>query len=679
MPNFKQAGRFLTVTTPLGPDALLAVGLEGTEALSQLFAFRLDLIAENTTTVPFDAVLGRAMTAALRLEDGSSRYFSGICARLSRGRRDEQFTAYRAEVMPEAWLLTRRSRCRVFQQTAVPEILRQVFAGLDAAFELSDTYRPRDYCVQYRETDFDFAARLMEDEGISYYFRHGPAGSTLVLADGSRGFPEVPGASRVAFDPVAGGSRPDDRVWSWETSQEVRPARVVLRDHHFQLAQPIVERDRSVEGRVTVGRQSYALAAGDPSRLELYDFPGGFAHRLDGVGPGGGDRADDLGRVADEGSRAAGLRAEQEAFGGLIANGEGSCRRFTAGHAFRLERHGDADGAYLLTSVHHEVRFAGHYQSGQGGPSLYTNTFECTPPGLPVRPARRTPRPCVPGPQTGLVVGPQGEEIFTDKYGRVKVQFHWDRQGKLDANSSCWVRVGTLWAGTQWGTIHIPRIGQEVIVEFEEGDPDRPIITGSVYNAKMMPPYKLPDLKTKSIIKSNSTIGGTPDEANELTFEDKKGSEGVYFYAQKDFHRVVKNDDDLQVGHAQTISVENSIKMVAGTSNTQRAPNGYGGNAGLGAAGGGGGLGGLTKGTIEIDAGESITLKVGKTTLTLGPDGLKIEAPAVTIRSASQMTLDALTLSVQGKTSVNIFEVALFCDVCGRGGSSFLRNWAKWW
>ena len=195
-----------------------------------------------------------------------------------------------------------------------------------------------------------------------------------------------------------------------------------------------------------------------------------------------------LGRVADEGSRAAGLRAEQEAFGGLIANGEGSCRRFTAGHAFRLERHGDADGAYLLTSVHHEVRLADHYQPGQGGSYLYTNTFECTPPGLPVRPARRTPRPCVPGPQTGLVVGPPGEEVFTDRYGRVKVRFHWDREGGRDADGTCWVRVATPWAGNGWGMVHLPRIGQEVIVAFQDGDPDRPVVLGTVTSAAAAPP-----------------------------------------------------------------------------------------------------------------------------------------------------------------------------------------------
>jgi type VI secretion system secreted protein VgrG len=237
------------------------------------------------------------------------------------------------------------------------------------------------------------------------------------------------------------------------------------------------------------------------------------------------------------------------------------------------------------------------------------------------------------------VVGPPGEEIFTDKYGRVKVQFHWDRQGKNNADSSCWIRVGALWAGNHWGTIHIPRIGQEVIVDFEEGNPDRPIITGCVYNAQMMPPYKLPESKTKSVIKSNSTLGGAPDEANELTFEDQKGSEDIYFYAQKDSHRVVKNDDDLQVGGKQTINVKNSITMVAGSSDTARKPNGYGGGAGTAIGGGGmGGAMGLTTGTIELDAGESIALKVGNSSIVITPGSISITAPMITIGTIGTTT-----------------------------------------
>jgi type VI secretion system secreted protein VgrG len=239
----------------------------------------------------------------------------------------------------------------------------------------------------------------------------------------------------------------------------------------------------------------------------------------------------------------------------------------------------------------------------------------------------------------------------------VKVQFHWDRQGKNDAASSCWIRVGALWAGTQWGTIHIPRIGQELIIEFQEGDPDQPMITGCVYNANMMPPYRLSDFKTKSVIKSHSTLGGGPDEANELTFEDEKGSEDVYFYAQKDFHRVVQNDDDLQVGDAQTISVENSIKVVAGTSDTARQPNGYGGGGGMALGGGalGGGAMGLTKGTIELDAGESITLKVAQSSITINTEGITITAPMITIGGMGTTTdIDITADMINMKMDVNI-------------------------
>jgi type VI secretion system secreted protein VgrG len=199
-----------------------------------------------------------------------------------------------------------------------------------------------------------------------------------------------------------------------------------------------------------------------------------------------------------------------------------------------------------------------NYRSGESEEFIYQNQFTCTPSGLPYRPARESPKPFVQGTQTAVVVGPPGEEIFTDKYGRVKVQFHWDRKGKNNADSSCWVRVGTPWAGKNWGMIHIPRIGQEVIVDFEEGDPDRPIIIGSVYNADMMPPYDLPANKTQSGVKSRSSQNGTPANFNELRFEDKKGAEDIYFHAEKDFHRVVENDDDLKVGNNQTIQVANN-------------------------------------------------------------------------------------------------------------------------
>ena len=635
MPTYKQADRWMTVTTPLGPDDLLLVGFTAHEAISQLFAFQFDLMAENATDVPFDKLLGRKMTVNLVLADGSQkRYFSGICSRFSQAARDTTFTSYRAEVVPEFWLLTKKAQSRTFQQVAVPDILKEVLAGLDVAFELQGTYKSRDYCVQYRETDFNFASRLMEEEGIYYYFRHISSGHTMVVADTPQSQPDLPDPSQIIYEGNFVGPRDEDRVHDWEKTQELRSGMYTLWDHHFELPHKHLEAQQNIQDSVPVGQATHKLNVGNNGKLEIYDYPGEYAQRYDGIDPGGGERPADLQNIFTDNQRTIGLRMQEEALPGLVVRGTGNCRHFASGYAFTLTRHFNADGKYLLTGVRHAARSPANFRtSAVSGTSFYENTFTCTPFDLPFRPRRVTPRPFVQGPQTAVVVGPPGEEIFTDKYGRVKVQFHWDRQGKNTISSSCWIRVATFWAGAQWGAIHIPRVGQEVVVDFEEGDPDRPIIIGSVYNAKMMPPYKLPDLKTKSVIKSNSTIGGAPDEANELTFEDQKGSEDVYFYAQKDFHRVVKNDDDLQVGDAQTVSVENSIKMVAGTSDTTRQPNGYGGDAALGAVaiGGGGGPGGLTKGTIELDAGESITLKVGNSSITITQESISITSTSITI------------------------------------------------
>jgi type VI secretion system secreted protein VgrG len=247
-----------------------------------------------------------------------------------------------------------------------------------------------------------------------------------------------------------------------------------------------------------------------------------------------------------------------------VIEGTSTCRHLAGGHKFTLDRHFDANGQYVLTRVEHSASVVGAYTTGEAPAVPYSNSFRCIPVALPFRPARLTPRARVYGTQSATVVGPSGEEIFTDKYGRVKVQFPWDRQGTNDANSSCWVRVGTLWAGQQWGAIHIPRVGQEVIVAFEEGDPDRPIIVGSVYNASMMPPYTLPDNRTQSGIKSRSSLQGSTDNFNELRFEDKKDSELIFFHAEKDFQREVENNDTLKVGFDkkgkgdQTIQVFNN-------------------------------------------------------------------------------------------------------------------------
>ncbi|QDV32782.1 type VI secretion system Vgr family protein [Tautonia plasticadhaerens] len=569
-----QTNRFLSVTTPLGEDALLLLGIEGVEGLSQLFSFQLELEAENGTTVPFDRLLGQKVTASLALKDGR-RSISGICSRIGQGARSGYFTSFRMEVVPELWLLTRVARSRIFQQKSVPDILREVFAGLSTSIRLQGTFHPRDYCVQYRETDFNFVSRLMEEEGISYFFEHSEGSHTLVLINTPQGHPDLPGGSTVEFEVAEGGERNLDGIYGWEKVQEFRSGKYTLWDHCFELPGKHLDAEKLVMDSVQAGTITHKMKLGNNEKLEIYDFPGEYAQRFDGVDPGGGDRASDVQKIFEDNARTVAIRMQEEAAAGLVIQGSGHCRAMCAGYRFTLKDHFDADGPYVITSVRHSARLGGDYRSESGGEMDYRNSFSCIPAALPFRPRRLTPKPIVQGTQTATVVGPAGEEIFTDKYGRVKAQFHWDREGTRDSSSSCWIRVGSIWAGKNWGGIHIPRIGQEVIVAFEEGDPDCPIIVGSVYNADQMPPYTLPDNKTQSGIKSRSTLQGSPDNFNEIRFEDKKGEEQVYVHAEKDFDRVVENNDTHKIGFEkkdkgdQTVEIFNNQDLTVGAGKTQ--------------------------------------------------------------------------------------------------------------
>jgi type VI secretion system secreted protein VgrG len=559
MPVNTQAVRPLRVTTPLGPDALLLVGLSGHEAISRLFHFRLDVLAENETAVPFEQLLGQKVTVELGFPDEDVRYLSGICPRIGQAGRDQTFTSYHLEIVPQLWFLTRIAQSRIFQQLPVPEILTQVLKGLDVEFQLTGQYEPRDYCVQYRETDFNFASRLMEEEGIFYFFRHSARGHTLVVADAPGSFPELP--EPLIFDEAfTGGNRDEERIGAWEKVQELRSGKVTLWDHCFELPHKHLESQKTIQDSVAAGQVTHKLKISGSDKLELYDYPGEYAQRFDGVNPGGGDRAGDPQKISPDGSRTVGLRMQEEAAAGLVLRGAGNVRALSSGSKFTLQRHFNANGTYLLTGVEHTARLTADYRSGDPDPYHYSAGFTCIPAALPFRPARATPRPFVQGTQTAVVVGPPGEEIFTDKYGRVKVQFHWDRQGQYNANSSCWVRVGQVWAGRRWGASSWPRIGQEVIVAFEEGDPDRPIIIGSVYNADQMPPYlgqgpdgKHPNDNKLSGIKSNTTKGGAG--YNEWRFDDTQGQEQFFLHAQKNMDIRVLNDSMERVLHDRHLIV----------------------------------------------------------------------------------------------------------------------------
>jgi type VI secretion system secreted protein VgrG len=562
----------MAVTTPLGKDKLLLVGFTGQESISRLFNFQLDMIALNEEEIAFDKLLGQKMTVRMNLPSGEKRYFNGICNRVSQGEQDGDFTTYRMEIVPELWKLTKKAQSRIFQQKSVPDILREVLKGLSVDYQIRGNFHPRDFCVQYRETDFNFASRLMEEEGIYYFFTHDSGSHQMVVANTPGSHPTMPDDHTIIYEEMVGGRRAD-RIHDWEKIQEWRSGKYTLWDHCFELPHRDLKAQASIVDSITVGRVSHKFKVNGNDSFEIYDYPGEYAQRFDGVQPGGGDRAGDLQKIFEDNKRTVDLRIEEEATTGVLLQGASGCRQFVSGHKFTLEDHFNADGEYVLTGVAHSARQSANYRSGDAE-FHYSNSFTCIPSGLPFRPPRLTPKPVVQGTQTAVVVGPASEEIFTDKYGRVKVQFHWDRDGKHNEESSCWVRVATVWAGKQWGVVHIPRIDQEVIVDFLEGDPDQPIIIGSVYNAREMPPYGLPDNKTQSGIKSRSSKNGSADNFNELRFEDKKGEEQIYLHAEKDMSTTVENDDTQTVQnnriitvdgkHTETIKKDTSITVTEG-------------------------------------------------------------------------------------------------------------------
>jgi type VI secretion system secreted protein VgrG len=551
--RYVQTDRPIKITTPLGPDKLLVTSVVGREALCELFRFEVQAVAEHGTHVPFEDLLGRKATLEV-VQTNGSRYVNGIVNRVVQEGRDEHFVGYHLTIVPQFWQLTRKMQSRIFQHKSIPDVLKAVLEGMEVSYELQGDWEARDYCVQYRETDFEFASRLMEEEGIYYFFKHSSDGHKLVLANTPQSHPGVPYQATAIYDEIEATAREDDRVCLWHKSQEIRSGKYLTWDECFQMPGKHLDAQKTIQDSVQVGSVNHRLKVGGNDRMELYEFPGGYAGRFDDLDKGGGLQPNELTKIFSDGPRTVDIRMQQEAVGSLLIHGRGAIASFTAGHAFDLTDHFSDNGKFILTSVEHRAKQPVIAQA-QYGAYEYSNEFTCIPVALPYRPQRKMPKPSIRGVQSATVVGPSGEEIYTDKYGRVKVQFHWDRDGTNDVNSSCWARVATYWAGKQWGAIHIPRIGQEVIVDFMEGDVDQPIIVGSVYNADMMPPYTLPDDKTQSGIKSRSSKGGGSANYNEIRFEDKMGSEQILVHAEKDLCTEVENDESRTVGRDRTTSI----------------------------------------------------------------------------------------------------------------------------
>jgi type VI secretion system secreted protein VgrG len=625
-----QAHRHFRVKTPLGADAFVLESFTGTERLSTPFRYVLRVLSENAD-VNLQDLLYKPVVLSLMLGDEKERHLHGNLSRLRMlETNDDGMTAFELEIVPWLWFLSLYNDCRIFQNKTVPQIVQKVFQDRGYShfrLNLNGTYPTREYCVQYRESDLAFVSRLLEHEGIYYYFEHSEDKHTLVLADKKESFPVSEHQPDLHFAFSTGGAE-DEVVSRIDMEINLHPGKTTLTDYDFE--KPSTDLAATVAGTL---------------QGEHYDYPGNY-------------------KTKDDGDRLTRIRMEEAEVRLVTVRADSKCRGLECGRKFTLHDHyrEQLNQLYILIGVHQAGRNTS-YRSNAGPEGFdYSNSFEAIPATVPFRPPRVTPRPIMEGTQTAVVVGPSGEEIYTDKHGRVKLQFPWDREGKADENSSCWVRVAQASAGKGFGGMSLPRIGHEVIVDFLEGDPDRPIITGRVYNAEQIPPYTLPDLQNVTTFKSLSTKNG--GGFNEIRLDDTKDTEQIFINAQynldsrvghdqyenigndqhltigndsfekigHDFHLQISNDEMVQIGrdHHLDIVGKQAIK-IGGTHSlkvTGDVAEKFGGNhsedvgtnfylkAGTG---------------IVLEAGTSITLKCGSSSIVLDSTGVTISGTMVTI------------------------------------------------
>lgn len=598
-------------TTVLGESVLRLHSLTGYEALSQPFRFSVTLLSDSRLHPPIDqaALLGTVVkvtvdqdyTAAKGIPDHPPRHFNGYVSQVELEGMYGSHWRYRVELRPWLWLLDKTQNCRIFQNQTVPQIVEKVFKDrgfLDFRLQLG-AYDVREYCVQYRESDLSFVSRLLEHEGIYYHFEFDENKHTLVLSDGTTPHEPRPTYESIewnpAFDTKTRKESLGGRIIGWRPKQELRAESYALRDYDF------VKPTTKLEGRKT-GRETVRQGT-----LEKYDYPGGFAETAGAT-------------------RYATVRMQEEQTGLELVEGEAQSHGLAPGYLFTLQEHDHApqNAKYLTTRAEYDFAVAPYEATSELSPRSWSCKFTALKASTQFRPARVTPRPVIPGLQTAKVVGPSSDEIYTDEHGRIKVQFHWDREGKLDEKSSCWIRVAQMWAGPSWGSQHIPRIGHEVVVSFLEGDPDQPLITGSVYNGLNEPPFALPAEKEVSGVKSRSTQNGGKGY-NELSFDDTTGKELVNFHAQKDLKTVVENSEDATVKNQRFTSIGgDDTEVVSGTQNIDA-----------------GSLFVTVKKTYALRSLVSAEIAVGASLIKLTPAGIVITAPKIDILSPAFQVFSA--------------------------------------
>jgi type VI secretion system secreted protein VgrG len=525
---------FAELDSPFGPDLLLGQ-LTAQEALSEPFTYTV-LGLSTRPDLDFNALLGEHITVRLHQNPevaDTPRHFDGLVEQVSLVGQSGRYFQYLLVARPWFWFLSQTQDCKVFQNQTVLQIIQEVLrehpiASIDD--RTTTSFTPWVYCVQYRESDFNFLCRLMEQEGIYYYFTHEAGKHTLVLADSVSASEACPGCTPLTVRYQHGGQAAglgEEACWDLACTQRVQPGAAVIQDYDFTRTQTDLRQSRSQPGKHALGD------------MEVFDYPGFYDLEADGEQF---------------------VRAQMEEYAAVTrqASAHSDARGLATGGLVKLQGSlRDSDNCeYLVTGTQIVVNQTAYESGGQVPGVGYSCRFTALDTSVPYRAARKSPKPVVQGPQTAVVVGPSGDEIFTDKYGRVKVQFHWDRYGKKNEKSSCWVRVSSPWAGKSFGFVQVPRIGQEVVVDFLEGDPDQPLITGRVYNAENMPPWELPANMTQSGVLSRSTKGGAYGNANALRFEDKKGEEQLWLHAEKNQDIEVENDETHWVGHDRTKTID---------------------------------------------------------------------------------------------------------------------------
>ena len=602
-----QSERWVTIDTPLGVDVMVATEVEGVEAVSRLFEFNVSALSSRQTIKPAD-LLGKNVTISMARPGGVRRHVNGIVAGFAGGDVTRSgYRLFRLKVVPSFWVLGRTSDYKVFQDKTAVDIVTSILKEHAVPFEqkLSAQYPRREYCVQFGETDLAFVERLLAEEGIFYYFKHAQGEHKLVLGDAANAYADC---VQTEAHYRQGAEDATDGVYAMDFGASLTDNKWALRDYDFETPGSLIDDDVSTSQQPASGK----------SEWEHFVYPGGSLKKA-------------------ELKRLARVDVDAAEAGFEVHDGRGTCASFTPGHRFALQSHpvDEINGTrFVLGEVRHQVSDKTQFAvrgSAEDKP-FYRNSFSCAPATRLLKATIPARKPLVRGPLTALVVGPSGDEVHTDKYGRIRVQFHWDRYGTKDEKSSCYVHVAQSLAGPGWGTVFIPRIGMEVVVHFLDGNPDRPLVTGAVYNGQNQPPWTQTDASIKTGLLTRSTKGGAGADANELSFEDKKGSEKVLFHAQKDFVREVENDDKLDVGHDQTRIIKNNRTTAIEDGNEtftikkgNRVEKLEQGNE-----------------TLDIDKGNrTVNIGAGNDSLTLSKGNLTIttSAGSVTVKATSGITL----------------------------------------